>query len=81
VADVDSTYADVTWAFAAGSFPTKPYVRGPYGFNPFIRTNNATINGALQTQGSTVCGVFTGEDQNIPVQPYYSAAGDYIVGS
>ena len=79
--NIDATYAEITWTFAAGSFPTKPYVRGPYGFNPFNRTNNTTVNGAIQTQGSMVRGVFAGEDQNIPVQPYYSAAGDYIVGS
>lgn len=79
--NIDGTYAEITWTFAGGSFPTKPYVRGPYGFNPFNRTNNTTVNGAIQTQGSMVRGVFAGEDQNIPVQPYYSVAGDYIVGS
>lgn len=79
--DIDGTYAEITWTFAAGSFPTKPYVRGPYGFNPFNRTNNATVNGAIQTQGSMVRGIFTGEAMNIPVQPYYSAAGDYIAGA
>lgn len=79
--NIDATFAEITWTFAAGAFPTKPYVRGPYGANPFNRTNNTTVNGAIQTQGSMVRGVFTGEDQNIPVQPYYSPGGDYIVGS
>lgn len=69
VADIDATFADVTWTFPAASFPGTAYFKIHTGENPVNRTNNATIAAAIETQASMLVGVYA--DDNVFCQPFY----------
>ena len=74
-------YVDVTFDFAANSFPGTAYLRGPYGSNPFNRANDATINSAMATNASIWQAVYA--DASVAaIQPYYHSSGnDYLSAS
>lgn len=78
---VVSLQQSITFTFAANSFPSTCYVRGPWGQNPFNRTNDATTNADKLVRCSMVRGVFAAEPFNIPVQPYFSSGNDYFTAS
>lgn len=87
ITDIDATYADLTFTFAASSFPTAVLsrVRGPYGALPFSRSGSGTVYGqatvvtAMKTNASIIGGNFA--DGVIPVQPIWDGSINYITAT
>ena len=71
----------VTYTFASGTFPGTAYIGGPYGANPFNRTNDATVNASFASLASMLLGTLSGET-SVAVQPYWSSTlNDYLSAS
>lgn len=87
IVDVDASYADVTFPFAAATFGTggaapKPCVRGPHGSAPYNRATDSNINLSTVDRMSMLVGTFAGEPLPIPLRRHFSASGtDYFVGA
>lgn len=70
----------VRFTFAAGTFPGTAYVSGPYGSNPFNRTNDSTVNASFASLASMLQGTISGEP-NVAIRPYWNGSADYLGAS
>lgn len=80
IGSVSGTTQPITFTFAAASFPSTCYVRGPWGESPFNRIGDGPTYASKDVRQSMVRGIFTGEPTNIPVQPVFIGASgpDYF---
>jgi hypothetical protein len=80
---VVGTTQSITYTFTGTPFLSGPgYVSSLYGTEPFNPSGDATIRANYATQASMLRGLWSGtNEQNIPIQPYYSAGGDYVTAS
>lgn len=80
---VVGTTQSITYTFTGTPFlGGSGYISGPYGTEPFNPSGDATIRANYATQASMLRGLWSGtNEQNIPIQPYYSAGGDYVTAS
>lgn len=69
VTDIDANFADVTWTFAAASFPGTAYFKIHVGHNPFNRADDATVAAAMETKASMLSGIYS--DDTVAIQPFY----------